>query len=117
MHRLFILLMHTSLSCHESQLPEKLLKEMKIIALGIYGRRERGICTIHPRLPDADAWLHLKLCTPADVMATSMRTSCFRRVVQGFEIGSGFEGSRMLGSDHNDEFYMADGEVRTRTNR
>ena len=38
-------------------------------------------------------------------------------VLQGFEIGSGFEGSRMLGSDHNDEFYMADGEVRTRTNR
>ena len=37
--------------------------------------------------------------------------------MQGFEIGSGFEGSTMLGSDHNDEFYMADGEVRTRTNR
>ncbi|KAK9865671.1 hypothetical protein WJX84_008404 [Apatococcus fuscideae] len=36
---------------------------------------------------------------------------------KGFEIGSGFEGSSMLGSDHNDEFYMADGEVRTRTNR
>lgn len=37
---------------------------------------------------------------------------------KGFEIGSGFEGSRMLGSEHNDEFYMAeDGQVRTRTNR
>ena len=38
--------------------------------------------------------------------------------LQGIEIGSGFSGSRMLGSEHNDEFYMSpDGEVRTRTNR
>ena len=36
---------------------------------------------------------------------------------QGIEIGSGFSGSRMLGSEHNDEFYMEDGHVRTRTNR
>eukprot|EP00798_Chlamydomonas_sp_ICE-L_P023092 gene23092-30287_t len=37
---------------------------------------------------------------------------------KGFEIGSGFEGCRMLGSEHNDEFYMAgDGQIRTRTNR
>ena len=37
---------------------------------------------------------------------------------KGFEIGSGFSGSRMLGSTHNDAFYMADdGSVRTRTNR
>ena len=36
---------------------------------------------------------------------------------KGFEIGSGFGGTSMLGSEHNDEFYMDDGEVRTRTNR
>lgn len=36
---------------------------------------------------------------------------------KGFEIGSGFAGSRMLGSEHNDEFYMENGVVRTRTNR
>lgn len=37
---------------------------------------------------------------------------------KGFEIGSGFAGSRLLGSEHNDEFYMApDGQIRTRTNR
>lgn len=36
---------------------------------------------------------------------------------KGFEIGSGFAGTRMLGSEHNDEFYMNDGQVRTRTNR
>ena len=36
---------------------------------------------------------------------------------KGFEIGSGFSGSRMLGSEHNDEFYIEDGKVRTRTNR
>ena len=37
--------------------------------------------------------------------------------MQGIEIGSGFSGSRMLGSEHNDEFYMENGHVRTRTNR
>jgi chorismate synthase len=38
--------------------------------------------------------------------------------VQGFEIGSGFSGSRMVGSEHNDAYFMADnGEIRTRTNR
>eukprot|EP00882_Tetradesmus_deserticola_P001647 GHRQ01001774.1.p1 GENE.GHRQ01001774.1~~GHRQ01001774.1.p1 ORF type:complete len:410 (+),score=148.32 GHRQ01001774.1:122-1351(+) len=36
---------------------------------------------------------------------------------KGFEIGSGFSGSRMTGSAHNDPFYMDNGAVRTRTNR
>lgn len=36
---------------------------------------------------------------------------------KGFEIGSGFAGSRMLGSEHNDPYYMEDGQVRTRSNR
>mmetsp|Transcript_29662 Transcript_29662/g.76129 ORF Transcript_29662/g.76129 Transcript_29662/m.76129 type:complete len:242 (-) Transcript_29662:316-1041(-) len=37
---------------------------------------------------------------------------------KGFEIGSGFEGSKMTGSEHNDEFYIDDkGQTRTRSNR
>ncbi|CAL9780599.1 unnamed protein product [Musa acuminata subsp. burmannicoides] len=37
---------------------------------------------------------------------------------KGFEIGSGFAGTFMTGSEHNDEFYMDEhGNVRTRTNR
>ena len=36
---------------------------------------------------------------------------------KGFEIGSGFEGTRLSGITHNDEFYMQDRQVRTRTNR
>ena len=37
---------------------------------------------------------------------------------KGFEIGSGFAGTTMTGSEHNDEFYIdSDGETRTRTNR
>lgn len=37
---------------------------------------------------------------------------------KGFEVGSGFEGSKMLGSEHNDEFYLTpEGALRTRTNR
>lgn len=37
---------------------------------------------------------------------------------KGFEVGSGFAGSLMTGSEHNDEFFIDDdGMVRTRTNR
>jgi chorismate synthase len=37
---------------------------------------------------------------------------------KGFEIGSGFGGSRMTGLQHNDEFYTDEtGKIRTRTNR
>ena len=36
---------------------------------------------------------------------------------KGFEIGSGFAGTDLRGSEHNDEFYIEDKRVRTRTNR
>jgi chorismate synthase len=36
---------------------------------------------------------------------------------KGFEIGSGFGGTLLTGSQHNDPFYAASGRVRTRTNR
>ncbi len=36
---------------------------------------------------------------------------------KGFEIGSGFAGTDLRGSEHNDEFYVDGGRVRTRTNR
>ena len=35
---------------------------------------------------------------------------------KGFEIGSGFSGTLMRGSEHNDAFEMREGKVRTRTN-
>ncbi|MFN4033101.1 MAG: chorismate synthase [Fimbriimonadales bacterium] len=36
---------------------------------------------------------------------------------KGFEIGSGFRGTRLRGSEHNDEFYTDEfGHIRTRTN-
>ncbi len=36
---------------------------------------------------------------------------------KGFEIGSGFSGARMRGSEHNDRFEPREGQVRTATNR
>lgn len=36
---------------------------------------------------------------------------------KGFEIGSGFAGTRMTGSRHNDAFEVRDGEIHTATNR
>lgn len=35
---------------------------------------------------------------------------------KGFEYGSGFEGSKMRGSEHNDAFYNAGDQIKTRTN-
>ncbi len=36
---------------------------------------------------------------------------------KGFEFGSGFDGVKMRGSQHNDEFYVSEkGQIRTRTN-
>lgn len=36
--------------------------------------------------------------------------------VKGFEYGSGFDGVKLLGSQHNDAFYNDGGRIRTRTN-
>jgi chorismate synthase len=36
--------------------------------------------------------------------------------VKGFSIGSGFEGAKMKGSEHNDLLEMREGEIRTKTN-
>lgn len=37
---------------------------------------------------------------------------------KGFEIGSGFDGTLLTGSEHNDEFYLDEaGQLRTKTNR
>ena len=36
--------------------------------------------------------------------------------VKGFEYGSGFEGTKMLGSEHNDTFVVNDEKVKTKTN-
>lgn len=36
--------------------------------------------------------------------------------VKGFEYGSGFEGIKLRGSQHNDEFYNEAGKIRTKTN-
>lgn len=50
---------------------------------------------------------------PADLGKAMMSLNA----VKGFEIGSGFEGVKMRGSEHNDEFYTDEkGRVRTKTN-
>ena len=35
---------------------------------------------------------------------------------KGFEIGSGFKGTTLMGSQHNDPFYNDAGKIRTKTN-
>ena len=36
---------------------------------------------------------------------------------KGFEVGSGFQGTKLKGSEHNDPFEERDGRVRTQSNR
>jgi chorismate synthase len=36
--------------------------------------------------------------------------------VKGFEIGSGFSGTKMKGSEHNDLFHIKEGHIRTQSN-
>ena len=36
--------------------------------------------------------------------------------VKGIEIGSGFNSAHMKGSEHNDEFYIKNNNIRTKTN-
>lgn len=50
---------------------------------------------------------------PADLGKAMMSINA----VKGFEIGSGFEGVKLRGSQHNDEFHLdSEGNVRTKTN-
>ena len=35
---------------------------------------------------------------------------------KGFEVGSGFNGTKLMGSEHNDEFYINNDVIRTKTN-
>ena len=35
---------------------------------------------------------------------------------RGFEVGSGFDGTYMTGSEHNDQFFIENGNIRTSTN-
>ncbi|MEM9932373.1 MAG: chorismate synthase [Bacteroidota bacterium] len=49
---------------------------------------------------------------PADLASAMMSINA----VKGFEIGSGFEGTKLKGSEHNDSFYMDKDKVRTQTN-
>jgi chorismate synthase len=48
------------------------------------------------------------------VLASAMMSI---NAVKGFEVGSGFAGTKMRGSTHNDVFYNEEGRIRTRTNR
>lgn len=70
------------------------------------------------------SWLPDCLADQLIMSAVAVAQSCVamlqrrhHHTLQGFEIGSGFAGSAMTGLEHNDEFEMRDGHVRTRTNR
>lgn len=48
--------------------------------------------------------------------ATLAHAMCSLPAVKGIEFGSGFAGTYMMGSDHNDAFVQEEGQIRTATN-
>jgi chorismate synthase len=58
-------------------------------------------------------------CPVFDKLEADLAKGCMSLpATKGFEFGSGFAGSAMTGSEHNDEFYLDEqGGIRTRTNR
>ncbi len=58
-------------------------------------------------------------CPVFDKLEADLAKGCMSLpATKGFEFGSGFAGSEMTGSEHNDEFYLDEqGGIRTRTNR
>src|SRR4029434_2331298 len=60
-----------------------------------------------------------RLCEPVfhKLEAELAKAVMSLRATKGVEIGSGFAGTQLRGSEHNDEFYMEGDRVRTATNR
>lgn len=68
-------------------------------------------CTIHNVPSGLGEPVFDKL--PADLAKAMMSINA----VKGFEIGSGFSGSKMKGSQHNDALYVSGKDVKRKTNR
>ena len=67
-------------------------------------------CRVSGMMPGLGEPLYAKL--PAELSSAMMSINA----VKGFEIGSGFSGTTMRGSEHNDLFYEEEGVIRTQTN-
>ena len=96
--------------CPDPELAEKMVREIELAKAegdslgGIIGCRISGLPTalgepVYDRLQAVLGHAMLSI-----------------NAVKGFEYGSGFEGSRMRGSAHNDLFYNEEGKIRTKTN-
>ncbi len=85
-----------------------LIKDMRSQGDSVGGTIE---CTIRHAPPGLGEPVFDKL--EADLAGAMMSLPA----TKGFEIGSGFAGTRQTGSEHNDPFVMREGKVRTETNR
>ncbi|CAN4112879.1 unnamed protein product [Withania somnifera] len=98
--------------CPDPEYAEKMIAA--IDAVRVRGDSVGGVVTCIVRnLPRG-------LGTPVfDKIEAELAKACMSLpATKGFEFGSGFSGTFMTGSEHNDEFYMDEhGRIRTRTNR
>ncbi|MCB0835036.1 MAG: chorismate synthase [Bacteroidetes bacterium] len=67
-------------------------------------------CRVSGMVPGLGEPLYAKL--PAELSTAMLSINA----VKGFEIGSGFSGTLLKGSEHNDVFYNDEGKIRTKTN-
>ncbi|XP_059307129.1 chorismate synthase 1, chloroplastic isoform X3 [Lycium ferocissimum] len=98
--------------CPDPEYAEKMIAA--IDAVRVRGDSVGGVVTCIVRnLPRG-------LGTPVfDKLEAELAKACMSLpATKGFEFGSGFAGTFMTGSEHNDEFYMDEqGRIRTRSNR
>lgn len=97
--------------CPDAEISEKmldLLKDVKMSADSVGG----VVTCVIKNVPAG-------LGEPLFNKLTSQLASAMMSInaTRGIEFGEGFNASSMLGSEHNDEFCIKDGEIRTRTNR
>ena len=97
--------------CPDAEISEKmldLLKDVKMSADSVGG----VVTCVIKNVPAG-------LGEPLFNKLTSQLASAMMSInaTRGIEFGEGFNASSMRGSEHNDEFCIKDGEIRTRTNR
>ena len=97
--------------CPDAEISEKMLDLLKDVKMSADSVGGVVTCVIKNVPAGLGEQLFNKLTSQ---LASAMMSI---NATRGIEFGEGFNASSMRGSEHNDEFCIKDGEIRTRTNR
>jgi chorismate synthase len=101
----------TPVRCPDRQTAEKMIERIKQVRSE--GDSVGGVIECHVRGVPAGLGAPVFDRLEADLAKAMLSLPA----TKGFEIGSGFAGTRLRGSEHNDAFVARDGHIRTATNR